>query len=247
MSFQTQSTTQVILGTAIVDILNSKGEYHSCHALLDSCSQCNTMTEKLANALGLQRKRVDIQLKGVQNLQSNVKHVTSAQIKSRYTEIEISLSCLIFKEFSEAMPSLPLNKKSFHIPEGVIVAVPDFEKPAEIDLLIGAEFFYQLLRSGQIRIKGQSAVFQETYLGWILVGRLSGSHVFKPSLSTTCNLIKFQELPILWELGSDFPSNVRSEEELACEEHYKTNVQRDESGRYCVKLPFNSRKDFLGS
>ena len=132
------------------------------------------------------------------------------------------------------MPSLPLNKKSFHIPEGVILADPDFEKPAEIDLLIRAEFFYQLLRSGQIRIKGQSALFQETYLGWIIVGRLSGRHVFSPSLSTTCNLITFQELPILWELGSDSPSNVRSEEELACEEHYKTNVQRDETGRYCV-------------
>ena len=53
VSFQTQSTTQVILGTALVDILNSKGEYQSCRALLDSCSQCNSMTEKLANALGL--------------------------------------------------------------------------------------------------------------------------------------------------------------------------------------------------
>ena len=44
LSFQTQSTSQVILGTAIVDILNSRGEYQSCCAVLDSCSQCNSIT-----------------------------------------------------------------------------------------------------------------------------------------------------------------------------------------------------------
>lgn len=49
-SFQARTTSQIILGTAIVDILNIKGEYQSCRALLDSCSQCNSITEKLTNS-----------------------------------------------------------------------------------------------------------------------------------------------------------------------------------------------------
>jgi hypothetical protein len=84
-------------------------------------------------------------------------------------------------------------------------------------------------------------------LGWILVGRLSIPKVSKSSFQSTCNLIKFQELPILWELGDNHTSNTRSKEELACEEHYKHNVQRDDSGRYCVSLPFNNLKDSLGN
>ncbi|XP_033220888.1 uncharacterized protein LOC117175287 [Belonocnema kinseyi] len=120
------------------------------------------------------------------------------------------------------------------------------EKPAEIDLLIGAEFFYQLLCSGQIRVKGQSAVFQEARLGWILAGRLS-SDLFSKSFQSTCNLIKFQELPILWELGNESISNIRSKEELACEEYYKNTIRREVSSRYCVKLPFNDKRDSLGN
>ncbi|XP_033218066.1 uncharacterized protein LOC117173536 [Belonocnema kinseyi] len=245
-SLPIQPASQVLLGTAIVDIHNAKGQYQSCRALLDSCSQCNAMTEKLANLLGIEKKRVDIRLKGVQNLHSNVKYVTSAKIKSRQTDIEIVLSCLVFKEISEPMPSLPLDKKLFQLPENIILADPDFDKPAEIELLIGAEFFYQLLCSGQIRVKGQSAVFQETRLGWILAGRLS-SDLFSKSFQSTCNLIKFQELPILWELGNESISNIRSKEELACEEYYKSTIRREVSGRYCVKLPFNDKRDTLGN
>ena len=40
------------------------------------------------------------------------------------------------------MPSVPLDKKLFKILDGVILADPEFCKPADIDLLIGAEFFY---------------------------------------------------------------------------------------------------------
>lgn len=84
-------------------------------------------------------------------------------------------------------------------------------------------------------------------MGWILAGRLSIPKVSKSSFQSTCNLIKFQELPILWELGDNHTSNTRSKEELACEEHYKHNVQRDDSDRYCVSLPFNNLKDSLGN
>ena len=247
VSFQTQTNSQVVLGTAIINILNSKGEYQSCRALLDSCSQCNSITESLAESLGLTKQRVDIKLKGVQNLHSNVKHITLARIKSRYTNVEIDLSCLIFKEISEPMPSFNINQKSFRIPYGIELADPEYGKPSGIDLLIGAEYFYLLLRSGQIRIKGQSAVFQETALGWIFAGRLSDSQLPKPSFQATCNLIKFKNLPILWELDSESTSKVRSKEEIACEEHYTANVEREKSGRYVVKLPFNEKKENLGN
>ena len=244
---QSQVASQVILGTAIVDILNNKGKFQPCRVLLDSCSQCNSITEKCALSLGLKKKGVDIQLKGAQNVASKVNYSTVATIKSRYTDAEINLSCLIFKEISDQMPSLPLDRKVFQIPEGISLADPEFYKPGMIDLLIGAEFYYQLLRSGQLRVKGQPAVYQETLFGWIIAGRISRPRFPKFSTQVTCNLIKFQELPILWELGADSISNFRSSEEVACEEHFQQNFQRTESGRYCVSLPFNEKRTSLGN
>ena len=58
--------------------------------------------------------------------------------------------------------------------------------------------------------------------------------------------MKFQDLPILWELGKENSSELRSKEEQACESHYATNTKRDETHRYVVKLPFNEKKDSLG-
>ncbi|XP_033229595.1 uncharacterized protein LOC117181137 [Belonocnema kinseyi] len=208
LSCQAQVTSQVILRTARVDILNSEGKFQSCRVLLDSCSQCNSITEKCAESLGLQQKSVDVQLKDAQNRRSKVKYSAVAKIKSRYTDAEINLSCLVFKEISDQMPSLPLDKNKFKIPQGVILADPEFYKPADIDLLIGTEFFYQQLRSGQIQIKGQPAVYQETLLGWVIAGRISKPRFSKSPSNVTCNLIKFQELPILWELGADSSSSL---------------------------------------
>lgn len=143
-----------------------------------------------------------MKLKGVENLQSNISHNVSTQIKSRYDNSNFMLKFLIFQEISENMTSLPIERKIVDIPDTIFLADPNFDMPAEIDILIGAEYFYQLLRNGQMRITGQSAVFQETNLGWILLGRYTNfKNKTKQQLNSinevTCNLINFNELPIL--------------------------------------------------
>lgn len=86
------------------------------------------------------------------------------------------------------MPSLAINRSLIKIPSEVFLADPLFYEPAEIDILIGAEYFYDLLCACRIRITGQSAMLQETELGWILSGRCTSSR--SPSL--TCNLINYE-------------------------------------------------------
>ena len=171
--------THIILGTALVEIQDSKGRYHSCRALLDSCSQCNSITDKFASSLGLNKRRLDIKLKGVENLTTTINYSTSTKIKSRVNDISFEVSFLIFKEISGQMPSLPLNKKQFQIPHNIVLADPEFHKPADVDILIGAEFYYELLRAGKIRMPGQGAVLQETELGWIIAGRYGKPRVLQ--------------------------------------------------------------------
>ena len=93
---------------------------------------------------------------------------------------------------------MSLDKELFQIRQGVILADLEFSEPADIDLLIGAEYFYQLLRSGQLRVKGQPAVYQKTLLGWIISSRISKPRSSKYLSQVTCNLIKFQEPSIFW-------------------------------------------------
>ncbi|XP_043469426.1 uncharacterized protein LOC122503070 [Leptopilina heterotoma] len=244
---QPKSPSHVILGTAVVEILDKNGQYHKCRALLDCCSQCNSITDKFATILGLRKKPVNFQLNGVENLQTKIKYSTSTTIKSCFSNIKREMSFLVFSEISSQMPSISIENKSFQIPSHVCLADPEFHMPAEIDILIGAEFYYELLGSGQIKVPGQTAILQETKLGWIIAGRYTNPNVSNSNpIQTSCNLIKFQDLPILWELEPDDSSKIRSKEEEMCEAHYSQNVSRDEKG-YTVKLPFNGKENDLGN
>ena len=249
-SFHIQFQTQVVLATAIVDMLDSKGQYRPCRAFLDSCSQCNSITKKLANSLVLIKNETNTKLKGVKNIQSRIKYVISTKIKSRYDHLDLELPFLVFQEISQLIPAIPIDKKAIRIPEDIFLTDPAFHEPSEIDILIGAEHFYNLMREDKMRVKGQSAIFQETDLGWIFAGRYispQGSKSTRELQSEISrNLIKFYELPILWELGEEASSKPRSEEEQAAESYYIKTTKRDESGRYIVKLPFNAKKESLG-
>ena len=46
-----------------------------------------------------------------------------------------------------------------------------FNHPEKVDLIIGAELFYELLQSGRLRLPGNYPMLQETVLGWIAAGR----------------------------------------------------------------------------
>ncbi|XP_076301705.1 uncharacterized protein LOC143219715 [Lasioglossum baleicum] len=49
-----------------------------------------------------------------------------------------------------------------------------------------------------------------------------------------------------WEV-EELPKRIfLSDEEATCEEHYKQNTRRDQSGRYIVRLPFNEKRSLLG-
>ena len=115
------------------------------------------------------------------------------------------------------------------IPAFIVSADPEFHKPADIDLLIGTEFFYKLIHSGQIQIKGQLVVHQETFLRWIIAGRISRPYLSKFPPQISWNVIKFRELPILWKLETDPIIKVKSNEEIAYEKYFEKNVQWTES------------------
>ena len=60
---------------------------------------------------------------------------------------------------------------TIRIPNDIFLADPAFHEPSEIDILISAENFDNLMREGKIKVKGQSAIFQKTDLGWIFEER----------------------------------------------------------------------------
>ena len=68
-------------------------------------------------------------------------------------------------------PSTKLDTSTWNIPKDIKLADKQFDQPGGTDLLIGADLFYEMLRSGRRTRPGNYPVLQETVLGWTLSGR----------------------------------------------------------------------------
>ncbi|CAG7823034.1 unnamed protein product, partial [Allacma fusca] len=60
--------SQVLLQTAVVNVPDSRGNFHAVRALLDSASECSFVTEKITKQLGLKTRRTNVTVKGVSSV-----------------------------------------------------------------------------------------------------------------------------------------------------------------------------------
>lgn len=142
----------ILLSTAVVNIYDQHGNTHTCRALLDSGSQSNFITDSLAKGLNLVRKRANMSVTGIDKSQTYSEHVINVRIKSVHTSFSRSIECHVINSITENLPPMHININNFKIPNNIRLADPQFYTPAAIDMLIGAEIFWQLLCVGQIRV-----------------------------------------------------------------------------------------------
>jgi hypothetical protein len=62
-------------------------------------------------------------------------------------------------------PSSKLDIRSWKIPRDIRLADEQFDQPGPIDLLIGADLFYEIFRPGRRTRPGNYPGLQETVLG----------------------------------------------------------------------------------
>ncbi|XP_012272373.1 uncharacterized protein LOC105695412 [Orussus abietinus] len=183
VTLQVSASTQVLLSTALVHICDSRGKLHPCRVLLDSGSQSNFITEKLATDLHLPKKDVDIPVAGLNQDFSKIDHLVSTTVKSRDTQFKSTLSFLVIPKITGYLPADTVDVTQLNIPKNVVLADPEFYRPSQIDALLGAEIFYKLLCIGQIRLPKTAATLQKTHFGWVISGRIPCTDI----APTTCH------------------------------------------------------------
>lgn len=120
----------------MVNLTNAKGESKRFRAFLDAGSQANFITERAASILNLCRKPVDISIHGIEDSCTNVRHSTSAIVKSTVSNYTKRLNFLVVPSITKPMPSTSINRSTLKI---------QFDKASNVDLLIGASLLYKLL------------------------------------------------------------------------------------------------------
>ena len=241
LSNSAQTTKTVLLLTAVVQVYDKNSLLHPCRVLLDSGSQVNFVTEEMANRLELPKKPVNVPIVGINALRSHARDKVTLKFKSRVSDFQASLECLVTPKVTGTIPSSKINIGQWELPDGVVLADPGFHTPDKVDLLIGAELFFSILKPSQLFLKDSMPQLRDTHLGWIVSGV-----IFEPQMSNVCvqqaNHASLGDVERMmqqfWQIEEVPETPKQSTEENECEAHFRSTYQRDETGRFVVQLPF---------
>jgi len=161
------------------------------------------------------------------------------QLRSLDNKYAYNFEALDEEDICSRVPALPSGPWISELRNKGIGVCLEEEKPIEV--LIGADVYGKLL-TGRREILQCGQVAIETYLGWIVTGKM---HSRQKVSSMTALTMFAQSEPVnkLWEsdvLGIQDPQRKRSKEERerAVRVYFLNTVQVNEEGQYEVRLPW---------
>ena len=188
----TSSTNHVLLATALIDVYDQFGTPFKARALLDSGSQVNFVTQALVKRLGLQINLNNSDIFGIGGSLTSSTSSTILRFHSKTSSYSSTIDCSILPQITTNQPSFKLQKTQFDIPNNIKLADPNFYESNQIDLLIGASHFFELISVGQIKLANQT-VLQNTQLGWVVSGQIMGTINTNNCLSLHATTTSFDE------------------------------------------------------
>ncbi|XP_058816224.1 uncharacterized protein LOC131679505 [Topomyia yanbarensis] len=158
-----------------------------------------------------------------------------------------SLEFLGLPKITIDLPSTSVDTSAWEIPPSIQLVDPSFCSTNPIDLILGAEIFFDLFKvSGRIPLGDNLPVLVNSVLGWVVSGRSSHGQPIAPIIANVATVNDVHRLmERFWSIEEDNASPCYSVEEAACEEHFRRTVTRNTVGRYIVRLPL--KQDVLSS
>lgn len=257
-NFSKQNKNQIILSTAMIEVRDPiTQQTERVRALLDCGSQSSFITKSLQKKLNLKTNTINLNVVGIGNTNADkVRESCVVQLKSTNSDYGVTLSCLVLNELTGDLPKTPIDIKKLNLPGDILLADPAFDQPAPIQVLIGADIFWDILKCQQKSLGPNNPKLQNSQFGWLIAGPILNSKV-KQNNKINCNHARLANdsskesevenlLTKFWELEELPAKTLLSESEKLCEQHFASHVSRLNSGRFCVKLPLVDSPDSLG-
>ena len=220
-------------------------------ALIDPASEGSFISERVVQTLALARQPSSITISGVGGgggggggeISAKSNYLASIILRSRISSNAcLSFSAAVLPRLRSLLPRREVKNTTWNHLQGLPLADPDFSNPAQIDCIIVAEAYPSLVFPGLRRGTAGGPVAQNTRLGWILVGPTTpdatATEAPAERLCCTTRVAISTELRRFWKIEELCPKSRRSPAEEECEDHFRRTHQRDNTGRYIVRLPF---------
>jgi hypothetical protein len=87
-------------------------------------------------------------IQGVSNAKAEVKHSVNL-CSLQASNGTVALECLVLPKISGDLPDSYINTIEWNLPKDLHLADPGFNQPGRLDLLIGTEAFFHLVKAGR--------------------------------------------------------------------------------------------------
>ncbi|XP_048478253.1 uncharacterized protein LOC125488810 [Plutella xylostella] len=158
------------------------------------------------------------------------KGLLTLECKSIHSDYKFITKVLIMNKLINNLPNTKLTTSNWTHLDNIKLADPDYFTPGPIDLLLGADIYSEIILEGVLKQDSNSPVAQQTKLGWILCGNTKTFKCF-------VTLNEIEELTRFWESEEITKDTELTDSEAYCEKYYAETTERQEDGRYIVKMP----------
>ncbi|GFU34633.1 integrase catalytic domain-containing protein [Trichonephila clavipes] len=238
---------QILLCTALIQVIDIWGNYQTCRCLLDSGSQASLITNECIERLGLRKEKANARISCLGASDTRLNGLAEIQFTSHFSsQNSFHASVYVINKIVGMTPHHDLDSSMCELFGDISLADPAFYKSSPIDVLLSVDLTLPLLK-GQTLSLGKDKPFAiRSELGWIIGGKAnsSGQNSFHVN---HIHLVSDQLINKFWELDSVPCAKPLTSLEEACEDHFVTTHSRDENGRYTVKLPFHTPPTRLGN
>ncbi|XP_074100548.1 uncharacterized protein LOC141528398 [Cotesia typhae] len=207
---------------------------------------------KLEN-LNLTRTRSQLSVIGIGNAKAGrTKGCVELTLRSQHSSKTLNLHAHVLRGLTIQLPSVSISHNQLTQLQHLTLADPEFCTPGPIKIIIGANYYGQVITGGLIQLEFPGLIAQHTLFEWIILGPTQHhTHQSRRSFqaATIQQDMNLQDiLTRFWvqeEIITTHQPQLTPDEE-ACEAHFARTHSRDSSGRYIVRLPLISPVHKLG-
>ncbi|XP_071576903.1 uncharacterized protein [Temnothorax nylanderi] len=228
---------------------------HTVRLLVDSGSELTFVSERLVTQLSLKRQHSSVSITGIGgNQTTQTKGVVDLSLHSTHSHAAVTVRAHILKTLTTILPTFESPQQDWPHLQHLKLADPEFLKPREIDLIIGADSYGQVIKPNLKKCTSDSPVAQLSIFGWLVLGPVRSTI---PTHTRTAHHTKvlqqdtnLEELLTKFWIQEEPPTATTASlttDEQECETHFRTTHSRDSTGRYIVRIPFKLSTSILGN
>ncbi|GFX16736.1 rac GTPase-activating protein 1 [Trichonephila clavipes] len=191
--FEKGRLKNVFLSTVRALVKNKYSQWVEVRCLLDVGSQSCLCTRACAEKLQLKMEKINTVVSCVNDASMVVKNCVKTSVANKAKTFESELMLLVVNKITDLIPNKVIDV-DVNVSEFVPLADDKFNIPDRIDMLLGAEIFYELLKPGKFYCDNSHLVLQNTVFGYVVSGSVDHTHTQVTENRVHCGLIVDDDL-----------------------------------------------------